>query len=191
MTTNPNVQQDFLKEKVRKRQILKHTIEQIEKRQQDELKPLKELFEKLDQQIMGFMQQLGIRFTKTEFGDPGIYTKSSYSVEDQDTYKRHVIGAEDWDLLVWAVRRTSAEAFHALHGAYPPGVKVTKEQKLRVTAPTPLGRKRTPKKTEVQTGETLFDPFENPIEPLEDDGSPDPRPYAEQYEEARQKNVKP
>lgn len=172
MTTNPNVQQDYLKEKVRKRQALKHAIEAMEKRHLDELKPLKELFEKLDLQILGFMQQLGIRFTKTEFGDPGIYTKSSYSVEDQDSYKRHVIGAEDWDLLVWAVRRTAAESFKLLHGAYPPGVKVTKEQKLRVTAPTPLGRKRTPKKTEVETGKTPFDAFGNdPNEPLQDDGS--------------------
>ena len=152
MTENPNIKQDYLKEKIRKYQLIKKNIEMLKKKQEDELKPLEDLMEGLGEQIMGFMQQLGIRFTKTEYGDPGIYTKMSYSVEDQDVFKNHVITTEAWDLLVWAVRRTSAESFQVLHNSYPPGVRVTKEQKLRVTAPTPTGtRKRTPKQTEVIT----------------------------------------
>lgn len=160
MNDSPEIKQDYLKEKVRKYQMVKKAIEMLKKKQEEELKPLEDLMDGLEKQMMGFMQQLGIRFTKTEYGDPGIYTKTSYSVQDQDAFKNHVITSEEWDLLVWAVRRTSAESYQVLHGTYPPGVHVTKEQKLRVTAPTPLGtKKRTPKKVEVTTDQEDFDAF--------------------------------
>lgn len=160
MNDSPEIKQDYLKEKVRKYQMVKKAVEMLKKKQEEELKPLEDLMDGLEKQMMGFMQQLGIRFTKTEYGDPGIYTKTSYSVQDQDAFKNHVITSEEWDLLVWAVRRTSAESYQVLHGTYPPGVNVTKEQKLRVTAPTPLGtKKRTPKKVEVTTDQEDFDAF--------------------------------
>ena len=159
MTDNKDIQQDYLKEKVRKYQLVKKAVEQLKKKQEEELKPLEDLMDGLEKQMMGFLQQLGIRFVKTEYGDPGIYTKSSYNVQDQDAFKNHVITSEEWDLLVWAVRRTSAESYYTLHNTYPPGVNVTKEQKLRVTAPTPLGKKRTPKKVEVTTDQEDFDAF--------------------------------
>ena len=159
MNDNPEIKQDYLKEKVRKYQMVKKAVEMLKKKHEEEIKPLEDLMDGLEKQMMGFMQQVGIRFTKTEYGDPGIYTKSSYSVQDQDAFKNHVITAEEWDLLVWGVRRTSAESYYTLHNVYPPGVNVTKEQKLRVTAPTPLGRKRTPTKTEVTTSQEDFDAF--------------------------------
>lgn len=163
MTNAPNVQQDYLREKVRKRQALNKAIEAMKKRHENELKPLETLRDGLDNQIMGFLQKIGSRFMKTEYGDPGIYTKTSFSVQDQDAFKTHVITAQEWDLLVWGVRRTSAESYYVLHSAYPPGVAVTKEQKLRVTAPTPLGRKRTPKKVEVVSEEQeKFNAFDDP-----------------------------
>lgn len=158
---NPDIKQDYLKEKVRKYQLVKKAVEMLKKKHEEEIKPLEDLMDGLEKQMMGFMQQIGIRFTKTEYGDPGIYSKTSYSVQDQDAFKNHVITSEEWDLLVWAVRRTSAESYYVLHNTYPPGVNVTKEQKLRVTAPTPIGtRKRTPKKVEVTPKESAFDPWE-------------------------------
>jgi hypothetical protein len=160
MTENPDIKKDYLKEKVRKYQMVKKAIELMQQEHEKAIKPLEDLVEGLNQQIMGFMQQLGIRFIKTEYGDPGIYTKSSYSVRDQEAFKTHVTTSKEWDLLVWGVRRTSAESYFTLHNTYPPGVNVTKEQKLRITAPTPLGRKRTPKKIELAGSEEDFDAFE-------------------------------
>lgn len=156
--TNPQIRQDYLKEKVRKYQLIKKSIAALEKKHEEEIKPLKDLMDGLEKQMMGFLQQLGTRFMKTEYGDPGIYTKISYSVQDQEAFKNHVIVAQEWELLVWSVRRTTAESYYTLHNTYPPGVHVTKEQKLRVTAPTPLGKKRV-KKTEVTQEEQPFDAF--------------------------------
>lgn len=147
MTVTPDVQQDYLKEKVRKYQLVKKAIEAMKQRHEEELKELQRLFTGYEAQITGFMQKIGIRFTKTEYGDPGLYSKKSYSVYDQDAYRTHVITNEDWDLLVWAIRRTAADSYNAVHGNYPPGVNVTSEQKLRVGAPTPLSKRRkTPEK---------------------------------------------
>lgn len=160
MNENPQIKQDYLKEKVRKYQLIKKNIELKKQAFEKEIKPLEDLMDGLEKQMMGFLNQIGTRFMKTEYGDPGIYTKTSYSVQDQDAFKNHVITAEEWDLLVWAVRRTTAESYYVLHNSYPPGVHVTKEQKLRVTAPTPLGKKRTPKKTEIAEAEEEFKPFE-------------------------------
>jgi hypothetical protein len=164
-----NVPEDYLKQKIRKIRLLERYIEMIKKRQVDELKPLEDLAEGLRSQVMGFLQQTGQRFSKTEYGDAGIFTKIGMRVEDQEAFKNYVITSQDWEMIVWAVRRTTAESYEVQHKSFPPGVTVTKEQKLRVTAPTPTGKKRTPKNVQVTTGEQNeekeFNAFEEPGHP--------------------------
>ena len=144
-----NIREDYIKEKVRKYENTKKSIEAMKARHEEELKPLLELQAGLGAQIKGFLLRVGTRFMKTKYGDPGIYTKLSFRVEDQDAFKTYVITTKSWDLLNWGVRRTTAESFHVVHKKYPPGVDVTKTSELRVTAPTPTGTRKKTKTTEV------------------------------------------
>lgn len=49
-------------------------------------------------------------------------TKKSATIADKDAFKRHVIGAEDYDLLDWRCNVTAAEAFITENKTTPPGV---------------------------------------------------------------------
>jgi hypothetical protein len=153
-----NIRENYLQEKVRKYENTKKAIEAMKAQHEEELKPLLELQQGLADQIKGFLIRIGSRFMKTKYGDPGIYTKTSFRVEDQDAFKTHVITHKAWDLLNWGVRRTTAESYNAVHNQYPPGVVVTKISELRVTAPTPTGTRRRTKGTEVEENE--FNAFE-------------------------------
>jgi len=153
-----NIRENYLQEKVRKYQNTETSIEAMKARHEEELKPLLELKQGLADQIKGFLLRVGSRFMKTKYGDPGIYTKLSFRVEDQDAFKTHVITTKSWDLLNWGVRRTTAESYNTVHNRYPPGVEVTKSSELRVTAPTPTGTRRRTKGTEIEENE--FNAFE-------------------------------
>jgi hypothetical protein len=153
-----NIRENYLQEKVHKYEKIKTSIEAMKARHEEELKPLLELQQGLADQIKGFLLRIGTRFMKTKYGDPGIYTKLSFRVEDQDAFKTHVITHKAWDLLIWGVRRTAAESYSVVHNQYPPGVVVTKTSELRVTAPTPTGTRRKSKTAEVE--EDKFNAFE-------------------------------
>ena len=98
-------------------------MKEIKDRHEAELADFKDFEAKLMGEIIAFLQATKQQSAKNKNGTPYLLPKVSYSVEDQQEYKRHVIGSEAWDLLTWGCAKEAADAYVAANNAPPPGVK--------------------------------------------------------------------
>ena len=147
-----------LKEKIRKARAVNAMIEEMEKKHEEELEPLEKVKAALYGQIKDHMIAGNMQSTKTEMGQAVIARKKSYRVEDQSQFMHHIIGAEDWESIVWAVKRSAAEAFEvANNGAMIPGVAKTEMLELRLLAP----EKKRVRKPVNPTKPDDFDPMDD------------------------------
>lgn len=147
-----------LKEKIRKGRALKAAIEEMEKRHEEELEPLRRVQAAIYGQIKDHMIAANMLSSRTEMGQAVLAHKKSYRVENQPEFMRHIIGTEDWETIVWAVKRSAAEAYElANNGNLPPGVAKTEILELRLLAPE---KKRVRKPTNVPSETEEFNPYE-------------------------------
>ena len=119
---------------------IEQRIAEEEKAFKEKMKPLNTFAEEMRVQLLDFLNATGQRNAKTNAGTAYIADKESFKVEDQSEFKRHVIGTESWEMIVWAVNRTAAKEFEKTEGALPPGIHKTVIREVRVLAPE---RKRT------------------------------------------------
>jgi hypothetical protein len=146
-----------LKEKIRKGREVNAMIEEIEKRHEEELERYKKVKALIYGQIKDYMIANNMLSSKTAAGQAVMANKKSYRVENQPEFMRHVVGTEDWEVIVWAVKRSAAEAFEQNNnGAMIPGVAKTEMVELRLLAP----EKKRVRKPDVQSkDEEQFDTF--------------------------------
>lgn len=137
--------------------LIRHNIELIEKRHEEELKPYKDAKNAYDNLIKEHMIKMKVKSLKTKAGQPVLAEKTSFRVEDQHEFQRHVIGSEDWSMIVWAVKRSAAEAFEAATKTLPPGVAKSSVLELRLYGPEKK-RVRKPTSTQIESEEP-FDAF--------------------------------
>jgi hypothetical protein len=146
-----------LKEKIRKGRVVNAAIDAMEKKHEEELQPLQDLKKAIYGQIKDHMIAANMLSSKTEEGQAVMAHKKSYRVENQSEFMHHIIGTEDWETIVWAVKRSAAEAFeNANNGAMIPGVAKTEILELRLLAPE---KKRVRKPTVVTSDDQTFDPY--------------------------------
>ena len=107
-------------------------IAEIKKAQID---PLEQFADELRDQLLDFLNSVGARNFKTDFGTAYIADKESFKVEDQSEFKRHVIGTESWSLIDWRANRTAVKEFEKTEQALPPGMNKTVIREVRVLAP--------------------------------------------------------
>lgn len=143
-----------VEEKIEKARLVEANIKLIEKRHKEELEPYQSVAEALRNQIQEWMINQNMLSAKTPAGHAVLAKKTSYRVEDQQEFKRHVIGTESWELIVWAVKRSAAEAFMDATQSLPPGVVKSTILELRLLAPE---KKRVHKSTNIDT--ESFDAF--------------------------------
>jgi hypothetical protein len=112
---------------------------------EDKLKPYKEFAEGRRAEILAHLLSTGQKSANTEFGGAYWKEKVTYRVEDRDEFRRHVIGTEAWELLVWGAAGVAAEEFTNKHGEPPPGTVRNAVVLPYVTAPVkPRLVKKTP-----------------------------------------------
>lgn len=87
-------------------------------------------------EILGFLNQTNQKSANTEFGGCHWKPKITYRVEDKDTFRRHVIGSEAWELITWASAPVNCEAFTEEHNMPPPGLVRNAVNILYITPPT-------------------------------------------------------
>lgn len=87
-------------------------------------------------EILAFLNQTNQKSANTEFGGCYWKPKVTYRVEDKDSFRRHVIGAEAWELITWAAAPVNCEVFTDEHKMPPPGVVRNVVNILYVVAPT-------------------------------------------------------
>ena len=61
-------------------------------------------------EILSFLNQTNQKSANTEFGGCHWKPKITYRVEDKDAFKRHVIGAEAWELTSLAAAPVNCES---------------------------------------------------------------------------------
>jgi hypothetical protein len=86
-------------------------------------------------EILQFLNQTNQKSANTEFGGCHWKPKITYRVEDKETFRRHVIGAEAWELITWASAPVNCEAFTEEHKMPPPGLVRNAVNILYITPP--------------------------------------------------------
>jgi hypothetical protein len=86
-------------------------------------------------EILAFLNQTNQKSSNTEWGGCHWKPKITYRVEDKDAFRRHVIGAEAWELPTWAAAPVSCEAFTEEHKMPPPGLVRNAVNILYITPP--------------------------------------------------------
>ena len=87
-------------------------------------------------EILAFLNQTNQKSANTEYGGCHWKPKITYRVEDKDGFRRHVIGAEAWELITWAAAPVNCEAFTEEHKMPPPGLVRNAVNILYITPPT-------------------------------------------------------
>lgn len=145
-----------IEEIIRRARSIDKNIELIEKRHEEELKQYRDVRMQYRNFLQEYLVTNHMRSAITKAGKAVLATKTSFRVEDPTEFKRHIIGTEDWDTIVWAVKRSAAERYEETTGALPPGVAKTSILELRLLAPA---KKQIHKPT--NEGEQTFDAFED------------------------------
>lgn len=124
-----------IEELIRRGRLIDQGIADMEAKHKLEIKPLEDAKKTYRNLIQEWMIAQKMRSMKATTGQAVLAEKTSFRVEDQTEFKRHVIGTEDWEMIVWAVKRSAAEAFEATTKTLPPGVAKSSVLELRLLAP--------------------------------------------------------
>ena len=115
-------------------------VEDMIDKKQEELDAMLEQHHKFVEtgraEILAFLNQTNQKSANTEFGGCHWKPKITYRVEDKDAFRRHVIGAEAWELITWASAPVNCEAFTEEHKLPPPGLVRNAVNILYITPPT-------------------------------------------------------
>lgn len=111
---------------------LRDTIKEKDDAHKEAMKPFRELLEGLNSVLLDYLNNIGVDSAATKMGTVYRTAKESASLEDADSFMRHVIGTESWELLERKANLTAVREFVAEHGALPPGVKLSSIQQVGV-----------------------------------------------------------
>lgn len=115
---------------------LEGKIKEMEDAHKATMLPYNDARIKLRALLLQMLQDTGQESAKTAAGTVYKIVKVSASLDDREEFKRHVIGAEMWDLIDWRANKTAVMDYSAMNGgALPPGVKVTQILEIGVRAP--------------------------------------------------------
>lgn len=124
-----------LGEHVRMVRAVEAKIKQMEDEFDAKMKPLEDFAEQRRTEILQFLNKSRQKSANTEFGTAYWKPRITYRIEDKDAFRRHVIGAEAWELTTWASAPVACEAFTDENKQPPPGLVRNAENVLYITAP--------------------------------------------------------
>jgi hypothetical protein len=101
---------------------LRDKIEEMVKADKEKLAPFVELKKKLEAVLLDHLNQTNQDSASTAAGTVYRTERKTASIADGDAFRRHVIGADDWDLLDWKCNAVAANDFIVANGAPPPGI---------------------------------------------------------------------
>lgn len=126
MMSLPPVDAQSVSDYVGKYVKLRDKIKAIEDLNKQRLAPFKTMLEALNSLLLNFLNTAGVDSVQVK--DQGTFyktAKTSASIQDGDAFRRHVIGAADYDLLDWKANANAVKAFmDANNGDLPPGIKL-------------------------------------------------------------------
>jgi succinate dehydrogenase flavin-adding protein (antitoxin of CptAB toxin-antitoxin module) len=111
-------------------------IKEMETAHAEAIKPFKDFLKQADDELLVYLNQSGQKSAATPEGTAYWSALVTFSVEDKDAFRRHVIGTEQWELIKWAAAATPCEAFTEANKEPPPGVVRSSIRKVHVIAPS-------------------------------------------------------
>lgn len=102
---------------------LKDKIKELDEQHDQALKPYKEMRDKLEQLILGYLQESNAKNISTDVGTASVLRRKSASLEDPQAFMDYVIQNEAWDLIDRKANANAVEDFIQSHASPPPGVK--------------------------------------------------------------------
>lgn len=152
-------------------------IKQIEAEYDDKIAPFEEFAKEGRATLLQYLNDTKQKSAATVEGTAYWKPKITFRVMDKEAFRRHVIGAEAYELITWAAAGVACEDFVTQNQEPPPGVERNAVNILYINAP-PKPRKR-------KTATTAAPPLEGEQD-MVDDTSTDGEPQDEPQEQVTQ-----
>src|SRR3954467_14938567 len=111
IAVKPTPAAPMFEDRVTQYRTLREMIKEKEKALEEELAPMKQVLEQLGDVLLQMLNKSGQEAARTKAGTVYITNKVSATIADADMFRRHVIGAEQWDLLDWRCNKTAVKDF--------------------------------------------------------------------------------
>jgi hypothetical protein len=116
---------------------MKARMDELTKAYDTEVETIKEKLELVKIEIKDQMKAQGATSIKTDFGTISLVTKTRYSTQDWDSFKRFVVEHDVVDLLEKRIAQTNMSKFLEENPSLvPPGLNSMSEYEIRVVKPT-------------------------------------------------------
>jgi len=116
---------------------MKARMDELTKAYDTEVETIKEKLELVKIEIKDQMRAQGATSIKTDFGTISLVTKTRYSTQDWDSFKRFVVEHDVVDLLEKRIAQTNMSKFLEENPSLvPPGLNSMSEYEIRVVKPT-------------------------------------------------------
>jgi len=116
---------------------MKARMDELTKAYDTEVEIIKEKLELVKIEIKDQMRAQGATSIKTDFGTISLVTKTRYSTQDWDSFKRFVVDNDVVDLLEKRIAQTNMSKFLEENPSLvPPGLNSMSEYEIRVIKPT-------------------------------------------------------
>lgn len=116
---------------------MKARMDELTKAYDTEVETIKEKLDLVKIEIKDQMRAQGATSIKTDFGTISLVTKTRYSTQDWDSFKRFVVDNDVVDLLEKRIAQTNMSKFLEENPSLvPPGLNSMSEYEIRVVKPT-------------------------------------------------------
>lgn len=116
---------------------IKEKIDTLTQEYDTQVETLKAQQDEIKFALKDMMKSDGTTSLKTSYGTVSLITKTRYSTNDWDSFKRFIVEHDAVDLLEKRVAQTNmAQFLQENPGAVPPGLNSMTEFEIRVTKPT-------------------------------------------------------
>jgi hypothetical protein len=116
---------------------IKERVDLLTQEYDTKLEILKAQQEEIKFALKDMMKTSGVTSLRTNFGTVSLITKTKYSTQDWDSFKRFIVEHEAVDLLEKRVAQTNMAQFLTENpGVVPPGLNSMTEFEIRITKPS-------------------------------------------------------
>lgn len=111
---------------------LRDTVDDLKKRQSEEMKPYREKMGLLEAFFLQELNRQNAEKVGTAHGTAFKTTRSSSKVEDWEEVLKFIREHDLWHMLERRVAKTAVEEYLEAHGELPPGVTISREVVVQV-----------------------------------------------------------
>lgn len=105
---------------------LRDKRKEIEERHKAELSPFKDAMAKIENVLLGRMNEMGVDSVKSKHGTAYKSETTTVSVADWDSYLQFVQATESWHMLERRAAKTAVNEYVEQNDDVPPGLNITR-----------------------------------------------------------------